>query len=281
MTVSERAFVFGAQLPHMVGVLTLPSEAKSQAVVIVVGGPQYRAGSHRQFVLLARSLALAGYPVLRFDYRGMGDSGGELKSFLHVREDVEEAITALMRELPAVKQICLWGLCDGASAALMYVAATGDTRVHTICLLNPWVRSEASLAQARVKHYYGSRLRERAFWAKLLSGRVNWRSIAELLRNVIKTVRPGKAPIAKASFQEQMAQGWHTFPGGILLLLSGKDLTAQEFSEAIKTSATWRGAFQRSRLFVHSVPDADHTLSRSEHRREVEEVTVRWLGEQT
>ena len=39
-------------------------------MVIVVGGPQYRAGSHRQFTLLARHIAAAGYPVLRFDARG-------------------------------------------------------------------------------------------------------------------------------------------------------------------------------------------------------------------
>jgi alpha-beta hydrolase superfamily lysophospholipase len=50
-------------------------------VVVVVGGPQYRVGSHRQFVLLARDLAAAGIPTLRFDTRGMGDSGGDFPGF--------------------------------------------------------------------------------------------------------------------------------------------------------------------------------------------------------
>jgi alpha/beta superfamily hydrolase len=48
-------------------------------VLVIVGGPQYRAGSHRQFTLLARSLAEQGFAVLRFDYRGMGDSTGAMR----------------------------------------------------------------------------------------------------------------------------------------------------------------------------------------------------------
>ena len=47
----------------------------------MVGGPQYRVGSHRQFTLMARAFAAAGYPVLRFDYRGIGDSEGESRGF--------------------------------------------------------------------------------------------------------------------------------------------------------------------------------------------------------
>ncbi len=45
-------------------------------VLIVVGGPQYRVGSHRQFVLLARALAARGFAAMRFDCTGMGDSDG-------------------------------------------------------------------------------------------------------------------------------------------------------------------------------------------------------------
>ena len=48
------------------GVATLPI-----AVLVVVGGPQYRVGSHRQFVSLARALARQGMTTVRFDYRGM------------------------------------------------------------------------------------------------------------------------------------------------------------------------------------------------------------------
>ena len=66
---------------RMLGILALPAVPADIGIVLVVGGPQTRVGSHRQFVLLSRCLAAAGYAVLRFDYRGMGDSSGEQRGF--------------------------------------------------------------------------------------------------------------------------------------------------------------------------------------------------------
>ncbi|MEO6566032.1 MAG: alpha/beta fold hydrolase, partial [Casimicrobiaceae bacterium] len=81
--------------------------------MIVVGGPQYRVGSHRQFALLARALARVGIPALRFDYRGMGDSEGDRRSFDEIDADIAAAIDTLCREAHLAR-VVLWGLCDGA-----------------------------------------------------------------------------------------------------------------------------------------------------------------------
>jgi len=72
----EEALVFDCGGSSLIGVLSGAALAAERGVLIVVGGPQYRAGSHRQFTLLARHLAERGVPTLRFDYRGMGDSDG-------------------------------------------------------------------------------------------------------------------------------------------------------------------------------------------------------------
>ena len=81
MNVSETALVFDCVGETLVGVLTTDSPLAETGVVLVVGGPQYRAGSHRYFVQLARALAGAGFPTLRFDCRGMGDSSGGPQHF--------------------------------------------------------------------------------------------------------------------------------------------------------------------------------------------------------
>ena len=284
----EQAIQFACQGEPLVGIVSLPKtksgESKANAnvgVVIIVGGPQYRAGSHRQFVLLARALAAAGTPVLRFDYRGMGDSAGELHTFENVNDDIASAIAALQTAAPAVTQVALWGLCDGASAALLYCQATQDARVQGLCLLNPWVRSEASLAKTQVKHYYTQRLRQKEFWIKLLSGKVAASALGELagkFKNAFAGTSVKASQDDQQPYQTRMANAWRQFKGEILLILSGDDYTAKEFIETTKDHAAWAGALRKPQLTRHDFPEADHTFSNSAMQHGVNAVTAQWLA---
>jgi uncharacterized protein len=268
------------------GVVTLPS-AQAQpltGVVIVVGGPQYRVGSHRQFVQLARRLARAGHAVLRFDVRGMGDSAGlTLPDFTALDDDITEAINGLQQRLPSVQAITLWGLCDGASAALMYVQQHPQAPVAALCLANPWVRTAATQAQATVKHYYKDRLRQRAFWVKLLKGGVAVQALRDLLANLRQArgagsaaATPRKGPLP---FQTRMAQGWKQYGGPILLLLSENDYTAKEFIETAQQNEAWRGALAREQLTRVDLSGTDHTCSDRAGRLQLEEATAAWLAQ--
>ncbi len=293
MSYTEQAVTFGCGQETLVGILAVPktAPASSTGVIVIVGGPQYRVGSHRQFVLLSRALAAAGYPALRFDYRGMGDSSGERRDFLQVRPDIAAAIDAMQARLPTIKHVALWGLCDGASAALLYCHETNDPRVSGLCLLNPWVRSEASLARTQVKHYYVKRVMEKEFWAKLLRGGV----AADALRGLVRNIRlasdgavrfgrvasaPGRTPLSQQPFQHRMAAAWANFAGGIFLLLSGEDYTAKEFLEFIVIDAAWKNALLHPRLLRHDATGADHTFSSASARTAVENRTLEWLGRQ-
>ena len=264
----------------LTGILSVPESPGRLGVVIVVGGPQYRVGSHRQFVLLARSLARAGYATLRFDYRGMGDSSGEGRDFNSVTTDIAAAITLLQQAVPGVERIALWGLCDAASAALMYAGDTRDVRVCGLCLLNPWVRSEASLARAHVKHYYRDRLRQKAFWLKLIRGGVATAALKGLWRNMRLMAGPASSTglAGGVPFQLRMASAWKNFPSNILLLLSGQDYTAKEFLEHTGSDKGWSGLLARANVVRTDIADADHTFSSQHLRAQVEEATVSWLG---
>lgn len=281
MNTTEQVLTWPCGADRLLGILSTPAdEPASVGVVIVVGGPQYRAGSHRQFTLLARELAGAGYPVLRFDYRGMGDSEGEARDFEHVNDDIASAIQALQTHAPAVRRVVLWGLCDGASAALLYAQATGDPPLAGLCLVNPWVRSAQSLAKAHVKHYYVQRLRQKDFWLKLLSGKVALRATLDLARDIGQAARP--APQAQATaqtFQQRMLSGWVAFNGAKLVVLSGVDITAQEFVQLTRDDPAWARAMASSPVSRHEIAQADHTFSTTTAHRQMTDCTLTWLAE--
>lgn len=266
----------------LIGILAKPEIPADTGVVVIVGGPQYRVGSHRQFVLLSRTLAAAGYAVLRFDYRGMGDSEGQQRDFQEASPDIAAAISALQQHLMLGKKVILWGLCDGASAALLYLHETRDPRVVGLCLLNPWVRSQATLARTQVKHYYTRRLMQKEFWTKLLRGGVARTALPGLVRNIRVSLGGSPGPGAErpaggqsvTPFQHRMADAWGTFGGSIFLVLSSDDFTAKEFLEYARTDATWKTALKHPRLVCHNVQGADHTFSSALARVEMESATL-------
>lgn len=279
MNFTEQALIFSAAGEQLLGIVATPDMPGDCGVMIVVGGPQYRVGSHRQFLLLSRRLATEGYPSMRFDYRGMGDSGGAMREFDDVADDIAAAIEAFQQTCSSVRRVVLWGLCDAASAALLYVQATGDSRIAGMALLNPWVRSEASLAQTHIKHYYGQRLLQKEFWMKLMSGKMRLLESARgLIRDALKARESGVGATHESrSFQERMAKGLRHFPGKVLLILSGQDYTAKEFLDFAGRDAAWSGLLETDGISRVDVPDADHTFSSQAQRSSVENATLDWL----
>jgi len=275
----EDALAIPCGTERLVAVLARPSACGDTGVLIVVGGPQYRAGSHRQFVLLARALAAAGVPALRFDVRGMGDATGPMQSFESSTLDVECAIGAMAAACPTVRRIVLWGLCDAASVILLHARSHRDSRVSGMVLANPWVRSDASFARTQLVHYYGKRLLQRDFWKKALRLDVDVASgAASVARHVANAGRPA-GRTGPAQFQTLMADGLRAFSGPVLLLLSGQDLTAREFLDYAERDPAWRGLLDTSRITRSDVPDADHTFSTAGSREQAEARTLQWLLE--
>lgn len=282
---NERALVFHVGGDELVGIVHPGAEDAERGIIVVVGGPQYRVGSHRQFLLLARRLAAADIPVFRFDYRGMGDAAGRPRTFEDISEDLRAAIDVFMAEQPSLKSVVLWGLCDAASAALMY--AGDDRRVDGLVLLNPWVRTAEGQARARLRHYYLQRFFSREFWAGLIRGR---RRVFASLRDLLASIRRARAaapdtdsdtgderPRLTGTLPERMAAGWKRFSGSVLLILSGDDLTAREFTDTTARSPAWEGLLQERRVSTCELADANHTFSRHDWRERVTVWTLDWL----
>lgn len=136
------------------GTLTHPDdvEAPVPGVVLVAGsGPSDRNATimgHKPFLVLADALTRRGIAVLRFDERGVGQSGGTQAgaTTADFAGDVTAAVEALARqEEVAAGQIGVVGHSEGGLIAPM--AATRSDRVSFLVLLAaPGVSGDAILA---------------------------------------------------------------------------------------------------------------------------------------
>lgn len=288
--VQEIPVIFECRGSKLLGIVHRGVPKAARGVLLVVGGPQYRVGSHRQFVLLARDLAQAGFPVLRFDYRGMGDAEGEFAGFEQINEDIAAAVDAFFTQVPDLRDVVIWGLCDAASAALFY--AWRDPRIAGLALLNPWLRTEAGQARTYLRHYYFARLLNPDLWRKIGRGEF---SLTTALRSLLALVGQARRsehnsePAADAATKtqtlaqnqlplpERMAEGLQRFGGRVLLILSGDDLTAAEFRDTAKASRRWRRLLAQPRITIYEFPEANHTFSRRDWRDQVAIWTREWL----
>jgi exosortase A-associated hydrolase 1 len=273
--VSERFTTFDCEGDTCIGVVAraLHGTDCRTGVVIVVGGPQYRIGSHRQFVVLARALARAGIPAIRFDCRGMGDSDGERRNFERIDADIEGAVAALVRET-GVREVVLWGLCDGASAALIYAAK--NPRIAGVVALNPWARSAQIAAVTRVRHYYLRRFFSGEFWRKALTGGVGIRrSAGELAASVRGAL--GDRSNSGENYLQRMHDGWTRFRRPVLFVLSGHDLTAREFEAWVAQDNARAALLQQSNADVYRSDAADHTFSDARSRDALTIRTIEWI----
>ncbi len=278
----EQGIVFERDDNRLIGVLSQPAQPHHLGVLILVGGPQYRVGSHRQFTSLARCLAQAGIPSLRFDYTGMGDSEGAKQPFDASADDIQCALQVLRDNVPGVTDIVLWGLCDAASASLLF--AHQMPSVKGVVLLNPWVHGEEYSPAVRLSHYYRPLLVEKGYWRKVINGKVDlWPAVREFARATVSTVRgligSGRSESVHERFVFTMLQGLKQFQYPILVILSEGDLTAKEFTRLVASDTQWSEALARPSVTSHAIAGADHTFSSKRWKAEVEQVTLQWLGQ--
>ena len=248
---TRRHFTFvceGAQL-----VASLDEAPGTTALLIVSGGNETRAGAWNGQALLAARIAAEGYPVLRFDRRGVGDSEGDNRGFRSSAPDVAAALAALRAQCPQVARVVALGNCDAASALML----AGGAGLDGLVLSNPWTFDEDA-ADEVVRDHYRRRLADPAALKRLLTGKV---AIGPLLRSLFAAAR--RAPSAPKGLAAEIAAGIADFKGSVRFLIAGRDRTGLAFI------ANWNKADTR----LQTCPDATHSY--------VEPQAQQWLAEQT
>ncbi len=201
---------------------TLDTAAGSTGLLLVTGGNEVRSGAFSGQAALAARIAAAGFPVFRFDRRGVGDSGGENRGFRKSSRDIESALAAFRVIAPNVHRVVAFGNCDAASALMLAAGAECDALV----LSNPWTIEGDDVAPppAAVRARYAEKLKNPREIARLLTGGVN---LGKLARGL---VHAGRRNAARTTLADEMAAGLARFTGPVRIMLAGADRTAQVFA---------------------------------------------------
>jgi exosortase A-associated hydrolase 1 len=228
---------------------TLDEGAATTGILIVSGGNEIRIGAHRGMAQLARDLAARGYPVFRFDRRGVGDSEGENGGFESSGPDIHAALVAFKAACPHLTRLVAFGNCDAATALWLHQPLAVDALV----LANPWlIEASAEVpAPATARAYYIRRLRDPRAWAGLFKGAVNLTKMFGSLRVAVQRDEP-------SSLAARVANQIALFPIDTDILLAERDGTAVAFK------AQWDGALfetYRPHIPITSLQSGSHSFA--------------------
>lgn len=233
---------------------TLDTAPGSTGLLIVSGGNEIRSGAFGGQAGMAARIAGAGFPVFRFDRRGIGDSEGENRGFRHSAKDIGAALEAFRAMVPQMGRVVAFGNCDAASA-LMLASGAG---AQGLVLSNPWTieqdnsgsEPDSTPPPAAIRARYLEKLANPREVMRLVSGGVNLRKLAG---GMVRAMRPAPPP---SSLAQEMRAGLAGFSGPVAILLATADRTAQVFE------AAWDAADPR----IHRCDGAGHAYVEPEHR---------------
>jgi exosortase A-associated hydrolase 2 len=271
----ERPVCFQSSGRWLHGVLSLPKTPARPATGLVTlhGWSGTRIGPHALFVSLARRAAEAGIACLRFDFRGRGDSGGEIAEATRATM-IEDAVAAarFLRE-EGCERVILVGLCAGSQVAIG--AAAQDAAPDGLILWSAPVSEQAEeerAVAAKRRHFlreYARKLFRPQTWRKLIGGKLQFGKIARVVS--------GKAGIAATDDRAvdlQAAARLKEFRGPIFFVYGTHDPIAPvalPYYQRILASG-------QAEVSVTQIEGANHSFYGTAWREEVLDQTLAWLA---
>ena len=281
---NEQAHWFGPS-ENLFGIVTLPPEGtpvRGPGVVMMNPGTLHRVGGARLNVRIARQLAASGFPSIRFDLSGLGDSEPrhDVRPYLEsMSADVGHAVDHLVSQTGLV-HFAIVGLCAGA--AVSYTAALSDARFVALVQLEGFAYATRLYKPFQI----GRRLLDGKKWQKVLRGE---KSLRPMIARILSKLTTGKnqadrAPIRKIQSLEE-ARGAERdlvnlippqskMRDGLGLLVARNVRMLNVFAGKDHPYYSYKGQFVdafpgldfKGLLAVERIAGADHLFSAPEHQ---------------
>lgn len=294
---------------QLVGILHLPEDrtVSRPCIVLLSPGVKMRVAPHRMYNKMADRYVRDGFPVLRFDFTGLGDAEGEIDMDMlsHVYNsiqlgrfsgDTRAALDWLERDYGFTKFI-VGGLCGGAITGLL--ASQSDPRIVALLALGiPAIldlgeaQQGAHLTKGELEQLgrgYLGKILDPQSWLRFLSFRSDYRVIFKSLRRLFeRRIRAGAEVPTPVPRVEQPADNtnprfapamFSMLENGrpMLHIFSGSDRLVWEFKEKFQDRHSERLSLYPDLVEIHVIDKANHILAHPDWFGEMLSVSSAWL----
>jgi pimeloyl-ACP methyl ester carboxylesterase len=261
---------------HLVGTVTLPQQhSGTVGFVIVNAGVIHRIGPHRWHVKLARHMAGLGFPAIRFDPAGLGDSRvpRDAASFKEQAvRDVRDAMDHL-QQVAGVREFIVGGICSGAENG--FNTAVTDPRIVGLWMFDGfafptartrWRRYTLKLRGMSVAQVVAGVVRKLGMWTGRGTGargaagppqaaqRVSGSPPAEEFAGKLQTIVDRRVPV--------------------YILYSGSIVHLFNYAEQLHERFAGRPFLRAIEVLYR--PDIDHTLTTRACQAELTRLLAQW-----
>lgn len=274
---NEIPMLFGDER-HLVGTLTLPARSPSEpmGVLLFNAGVIHRIGPHRINVKLARHLASLGFPCLRFDLSGQGDSRASSSAAPYCEQSVADLRAAMdqLERTAGVHRFAIVGICSGADHGL--ACALADPRIAGLWMLDGYAYPTRKTRWL---------LYRRKFEQRGLLSSASWllQRVAALPGRVLAALRPRGEPAQVADYGRnvpppaEFARSLQTIVDrgvDVFMMYSGSLLNTYNYPEQF-TDVFGTHPFARV-VRCQFQPEIDHTVTPLSAQRKLLELVGQW-----